>query len=251
MNTDDGHTVLWGLNPERLGFLHPYDLLRLARTNKDLRQMLMSRSYNDLWKKCMPGIGLRIDDGFESYQRATEPALINMLFCTACTDESTVQPGQPFVDVATSALISKIHDGLWDCLPYTLHEGMKRLRVAHDTNQRDPSLGVKQYRISAAIECTQELWQLSNAEEKEAWMREKRDKTIEDGWRVKAFLVFLPQLGATERLVLLFANALPTAIFSGGCDTPFLPHDNDRPELPSDNHHVHITTYIITTYITT
>uniref|UniRef100_A0A0W0G7T4 F-box domain-containing protein n=1 Tax=Moniliophthora roreri TaxID=221103 RepID=A0A0W0G7T4_MONRR len=173
---------------EIFSFLHPYDLLRLARTNKNLRRMLMSRSYRSLWKKCMAGIGLRVDDFEQRYQRATEPALINMLFCTACTGESTVQlvcvlPTLPFAiaEIRFRNSFATPHDmryfihpyfreygKLWDLLPYALHEG------------------VRQYRISDAIECTQGLWQLSKAEEREEWKRRRRDQANGDAWRVQA-----------------------------------------------------------------
>ncbi|ESK95826.1 hypothetical protein Moror_12438 [Moniliophthora roreri MCA 2997] len=195
---------------EIFSFLHPYDLLRLARTNKNLRRMLMSRSYRSLWKKCMAGIGLRVDDFEQRYQRATEPALINMLFCTACTFCGQGRVNRPTwsaicrcCDKCSDIYFATPHDmryfihpyfreygKLWDLLPYALHEGTKRPHVARvmPLHQSASSLGVRQYRISDAIECTQGLWQLSKAEEREEWKRRRRDQANGDAWACRSWM---------------------------------------------------------------
>ncbi|KAJ3506348.1 hypothetical protein NLJ89_g6920 [Agrocybe chaxingu] len=66
---------------EILGHLKPYDLLRLARTTKDFRRLLMSKSSISVWKAslrevpglppCPPGM--------------TEPAWTNLVFSPQCT----------------------------------------------------------------------------------------------------------------------------------------------------------------------
>ncbi|KAL0568949.1 hypothetical protein V5O48_013017 [Marasmius crinis-equi] len=60
--------------------LDPYDLLCLARTNKALREMLMSRKYSNMWRASRANI-----EGLPPLPPdMTEPAYANLIFNTSC-----------------------------------------------------------------------------------------------------------------------------------------------------------------------
>ncbi|KAF5352806.1 hypothetical protein D9756_006081 [Leucocoprinus leucothites] len=68
---------LWS---ETFGYLEPYDLLKLSRTTKDFREMLMSRSARQLWIKSLASVPLLPP----CPQDMSEPAYTNLVFSPYC-----------------------------------------------------------------------------------------------------------------------------------------------------------------------
>ncbi|KAF9259059.1 hypothetical protein L218DRAFT_963925 [Marasmius fiardii PR-910] len=64
---------------EIFGYLEPFDLLRLSRTNKDLRQILMSKSSILVWKSARMNVDLR-----DPIPSLSEPAFAHLLFDHHC-----------------------------------------------------------------------------------------------------------------------------------------------------------------------
>ncbi|KAG7088862.1 hypothetical protein E1B28_012816 [Marasmius oreades] len=64
---------------EILGYLDPIDVLRLSRTSKDLRRILLSRSSVSVWKAARTNLG--VPDPIPSM---SEPAFANLLFDPHC-----------------------------------------------------------------------------------------------------------------------------------------------------------------------
>ena len=62
------------------GFIHPRDLLNLARTTKAFRSFLMNPSAQPLWKASMA----RVDNLPTCPTYMTEPQFINLLFFSHC-----------------------------------------------------------------------------------------------------------------------------------------------------------------------
>ena len=66
--------------PQIFGFMHPRDLLNLARTSKSFRALLMSRSSQAFWKASIEGV-----DGLPKCPPyLSEPAYVNLLFLPHC-----------------------------------------------------------------------------------------------------------------------------------------------------------------------
>ncbi|KAI0705068.1 hypothetical protein C8T65DRAFT_809902 [Cerioporus squamosus] len=65
---------------EIFGFLHPRDLLSLARTTKHFREFLMSRNTAHFWEKARK----QVQDIPDKPAHLSEPAYANLLFCTHC-----------------------------------------------------------------------------------------------------------------------------------------------------------------------
>ncbi|RPD66061.1 hypothetical protein L226DRAFT_608973 [Lentinus tigrinus ALCF2SS1-7] len=65
---------------EIFGFMHPKDLLNLARTSKAFRSFLMNRAAQPLWKASMA----RVDNLPSCPAYMTEPQYINLLFFNHC-----------------------------------------------------------------------------------------------------------------------------------------------------------------------
>lgn len=63
------------------GFLHPLDLLNLARTTKSLRQVTMSRSARPVWRESFE----TVDDLPKCPEDMSEPEYANLVFDTACS----------------------------------------------------------------------------------------------------------------------------------------------------------------------
>ncbi|KAJ8520526.1 hypothetical protein ONZ45_g2686 [Pleurotus djamor] len=77
---------------EIFGFLTPLDVLRLARTTKDFRSVLMKRSAISLWKTVfdnVPGTPEKPDD-------ISEPAWANFLFTNNCYQCHSPRPSHTF-----------------------------------------------------------------------------------------------------------------------------------------------------------
>ncbi|ESK83287.1 hypothetical protein Moror_15047 [Moniliophthora roreri MCA 2997] len=64
---------------EVFGHLEPHELLQLARTSKDLRKMLMSRSSSSVWKTSRKNAGIP-----DPVPPMSEPAFANLLFNPIC-----------------------------------------------------------------------------------------------------------------------------------------------------------------------
>ncbi|KAG9226924.1 hypothetical protein CCMSSC00406_0003403 [Pleurotus cornucopiae] len=65
---------------EILQYLDPLDLLRMARTTKDLRSVLMNRSALSVWKSARANIPFLLD----CPEGVSEPAFANFMFTTNC-----------------------------------------------------------------------------------------------------------------------------------------------------------------------
>ncbi|KAF8229552.1 hypothetical protein L208DRAFT_1439173, partial [Tricholoma matsutake] len=65
---------------EILGHLHPYDLLRLARTSRVWRRSLMSRSSESIWRLARE----RLEDMPDCPSDMSEPEYANLMFSTHC-----------------------------------------------------------------------------------------------------------------------------------------------------------------------
>ena len=61
-------------------FMHPRDLLNLARTSKPFRAFLMSRSAKSVWRASME----RIEGLPKCPSHMAEPAFVNLLFFSHC-----------------------------------------------------------------------------------------------------------------------------------------------------------------------
>ncbi len=61
-------------------FLHPRDLLNLARTTKDFRAFLMSRNAAKFWERAR----MQVEDIPDKPAHLSEPAYANLLFFTHC-----------------------------------------------------------------------------------------------------------------------------------------------------------------------
>ena len=62
------------------GHLHPYDLLRLSRTTKDLRNILMSKSSAFVWRAALENV-----DGLPDLPvELNEPQFVHLAFDTRC-----------------------------------------------------------------------------------------------------------------------------------------------------------------------
>lgn len=65
-------------------YLHPRDLLRLARTNKFIRNTVVSKSFRQVWKTSLSIIEVPLPP--ESiYKQLPEPALSALLFERDCS----------------------------------------------------------------------------------------------------------------------------------------------------------------------
>lgn len=62
------------------GYLHPRDLLSLARTTRDFRAFLMSRKAASFWQKSRK----LIEDLPEIPEGLSEPAYANLMFSNHC-----------------------------------------------------------------------------------------------------------------------------------------------------------------------
>lgn len=69
-----------GAVPQILCYLHPGDLLNLARTSKDFRELLMSRRSMSFWKAARQNV----EDLPPCPEDMSEPAYANLLFRTNC-----------------------------------------------------------------------------------------------------------------------------------------------------------------------
>ncbi|TFK90033.1 hypothetical protein K466DRAFT_485512 [Polyporus arcularius HHB13444] len=65
---------------EIFAFLHPRDLLNLARTTKDFRAFLMSRDTAKFWERAR----MQVEDIPDKPAHLSEPAYANLLFFTHC-----------------------------------------------------------------------------------------------------------------------------------------------------------------------
>ncbi|KAI0721702.1 hypothetical protein C8T65DRAFT_630946 [Cerioporus squamosus] len=65
---------------EIFGFMHPRDLLNLARTSKPFRALLMSRSSISMWRASIQGV----EDLPKCPSYMSEPAYVNLLFFPHC-----------------------------------------------------------------------------------------------------------------------------------------------------------------------
>ncbi|KAJ8520540.1 hypothetical protein ONZ45_g2674 [Pleurotus djamor] len=79
---------------EIFGFLTPLDVLRLARTNKDLRSVLMKRSAITPWKTVFKNV----PDTPSKPETVSEPAWANFLFTNTCYQ--CLSPRPPFTFAA-------------------------------------------------------------------------------------------------------------------------------------------------------
>ncbi|ESK95828.1 hypothetical protein Moror_12440 [Moniliophthora roreri MCA 2997] len=183
---------------EIFSLLHPYDLLCLARTSKPLRRILMCRSSINVWKMSMISIGFPADDplfSIQGYRRASEPALINMLFHTTCNfcgkskenkiswnilgrcckDCSYEYFATPYVmrEFKNIHIHPQFPQELWDTIPYTLNDVIGSV-----------DFPVKQYEVSTTLRLSNEYSQFAPNEERAAWLERRKEEAKADGERI-------------------------------------------------------------------
>ncbi|CAA7265863.1 unnamed protein product [Cyclocybe aegerita] len=175
---------------EILGHLKPYDLLRLARTTKDFRRLLMNKSSISVWKASLrevPGLP-------PCPPEMTEPAWTNLVFspqctyCLAITRNIEWRFRARICKSCSKTVLGNLRDRLY--ASYFLFDGQEEPETLEDRFQRLPLMslianrpdkrGVRLYRLSDYHELEHRYKVLLQTDEERAAYIDQRKALVEE-----------------------------------------------------------------------